>query len=194
MSYKFMISLSILSCLFVPIGMNIEMLDASPAPTAQSSELVKNDAANALSIENFSVADRKCLSETVHGEASGETKLAKLAMAIVIRNRVDSRRHPNTICEVVKEPKQFSMWNEGDPNLKRVQDDFNSYEVGEVPSNDILESIHVSMQSLLLTQTQRDLIVPKSGLNYHTTAVNPIWSKGLKKYETIGITKFYTNT
>ena len=56
------------------------------------------------------------------GEASSEPPEGKVAVAWVIRNRVESPVSwwGNTPLEVVLKPKQFSCWNDDDPNRWRI--------------------------------------------------------------------------
>ena len=58
---------------------------------------------------------------TVYGESRSEGQFGKRAVAHVIRNRVADPRWPDTIAEVCQQPRQFSCWNEGDPNLPKLK-------------------------------------------------------------------------
>lgn len=49
-----------------------------------------------------------CLAMNIYQEARGESNQGKMAVAAVTMNRVKDKRYPNTICEVVWQPKQFS--------------------------------------------------------------------------------------
>lgn len=59
-------------------------------------------------------------SRTIFGEASGESDDGKLAVAHVIRNRVESERWGTTPASVCMAPAQFSCWNIRDPNRRRM--------------------------------------------------------------------------
>ncbi len=61
----------------------------------------------------------KCLATAVWSEARGETEMGQATVAHVILNRVKSKRHPNTICEVVYQPWQFSY-------IEKARPDYNS--------------------------------------------------------------------
>ena len=50
----------------------------------------------------------RCLAKNIYHEARGEPYWGQAAVAMVTLNRVDDRRWPNTICAVVKQPRQFS--------------------------------------------------------------------------------------
>ena len=49
-----------------------------------------------------------CGVQNIYHESRGESNLGQRAVANVVRNRVASEHYPNTICEVVWQPKQFS--------------------------------------------------------------------------------------
>lgn len=52
---------------------------------------------------------------TIHQEAAGESYLGKLAVAEVIRNRMNKRyASDGTVTDTVLRPKQFSGWNTSD--------------------------------------------------------------------------------
>ena len=45
----------------------------------------------------------QCLAENVYHEARGESIAGMLAVALVVKNRVENVRYPNTYCDVIKE-------------------------------------------------------------------------------------------
>jgi len=51
--------------------------------------------------------ERHCLELTLYGEARGETDDGITAVAWVIINRTNSRRYPDTVCDVVLQSHQF---------------------------------------------------------------------------------------
>ena len=55
--------------------------------------------------------DQFCLAKNIYHEARGEDLVGQYAVAQVTLNRVMSPRYPNTICEVVMQPFQFSWAN-----------------------------------------------------------------------------------
>ena len=68
------------------------------------------------------LSDVELLTVCIYGEASGEPPLGKLAVAHVVLNRA---AHPSwwghTLKEVILKPSQFSCFNPGDPNAKRIK-------------------------------------------------------------------------
>ena len=61
-----------------------------------------------------------CVAEAVWFESSGESVAGKYAVAHVIRNRVKSKRFPNTYCDVVNQPYQFSYLNQHRPTVRVI--------------------------------------------------------------------------
>lgn len=60
------------------------------------------------------------LAATIYGEARGEGRESKEAVAWVIRNRVRQPRWPSTYRQVVTQRLQFSCWNDNDPNRLKL--------------------------------------------------------------------------
>lgn len=65
-------------------------------------------------------ADVDLLARTIWGEARGETIEGRIAVANVVMNRVADPRWPGSVRGVVLQPKQFSAWNEDDPNRRQL--------------------------------------------------------------------------
>ena len=60
------------------------------------------------------------MAQTVLGEAEGEDRRGKLAVAWVIRNRADQNGWPDNMKSVALQHMQFSCWNDGHPGRKRM--------------------------------------------------------------------------
>ena len=69
------------------------------------------------------------LARTIWGEARGESRDGKVAVACVVRNRAQSKTSWWRKAEGVTDPfaavclcpRQFSCWNPSDPNLKKIK-------------------------------------------------------------------------
>lgn len=57
-----------------------------------------------------------CIATAVYHESRGESITGQMAVAHVIMNRVNSKRYPNTPCEVVYQRKQFSFIQSARPD------------------------------------------------------------------------------
>jgi spore germination cell wall hydrolase CwlJ-like protein len=74
-----------------------------------------------FSIDTGSFVDQRqayCLAEAVYFEARAESHSGKIAVASVIKNRVESKKYPDTYCGVVGDgPKRESWKTRKDPTL-----------------------------------------------------------------------------
>jgi len=66
--------------------------------------------------KSISKDEKDLLARLVHAEAKGESYEGKVAVALVVLNRVDDKRFPNSIKEVIYEEKQFQPVDNGSIN------------------------------------------------------------------------------
>lgn len=120
---------------------------------------------------------------TLWGEARGETKTGREAIASVILNRLKKpHRFGGTIEEVCRKPFQFSCWNDNDPNLPKLK---------KVDLSDLIFAECVSIAEAAVNGV---LIDSTNGADhYHTTGVSPAWSRGKAPCAEIGNHLFYNN-
>ena len=135
------------------------------------------------------LTDLQCLTANLYFEARGEKPVGMLAVADVTKNRVQSKKYPDSICAVVFQRKQFSWshqqsWNSiqkvlnGSVSDFKVADRAAYHRAKEIAQN--------SIKGLLK-------VLPESSLHYHATYVKPSWSRKMKKYATIGTHVFYNS-
>lgn len=101
-----------------------------------------------------------CLAENIYHEARGESIMEQAAVAWVTLNRVESRDYPDTICEVVMQPYQFS-WTLN-PELIAARRNPEAYEKAIRIANDVYSG---RIQDPTWGAT-----------HYHTHEVSPKWS------------------
>lgn len=129
------------------------------------------------------------LARTLWGEARGESDAGIEAVACVVVNRarlgVTHRRLSwwgVTIIDVCRKPKQFSCWNDDDPNcakLKKVT----------TADKDFLRCLDVAARAV-----DGKLFDATSGAtHYHTKSVRPAWAEGHAPTVTIGCHRFYND-
>jgi spore germination cell wall hydrolase CwlJ-like protein len=119
-------------------------------------DLVAEHAGAELDDEQF-----QCLASAVYFESRGEPLDGQLAVAEVILNRVKSGRFRSTICDVVKQPSQFSFVRRGViPQPKR-----------ETAAWDRAVAIaHIALNELAD-------VTGENSLFFHATYVNPGWGR-----------------
>lgn len=139
----------------------------------------------------FSAGDLDALARTIYGEARGESWQGKLGVGWVVRNRATAatrlppgRVHPlfgdGTLRSACQREWQFSCWNRNDPNRAHL------LAVGaEVP---VFRECLAAAATVALGLVG-DLTC--GATHYHTHAVSPPWSVGLKPVVTIGRHRFF---
>ena len=125
--------------------------------------------------------DKTCLTENIYFEARSQGQAGWLAVAQVTQNRVDDRRFPNTVCEVVKQGLTYAS---GDPIRNKCQ--FSWFCDGK--SDEPLDT-DTFFESYLIAQ---DVIygkypdITEGATHYHNLWVEPYWAETLN--ETVQIT------
>jgi spore germination cell wall hydrolase CwlJ-like protein len=121
-----------------------------------------------------------CIAMAVFFEGRNQSITGQEAIANVIMNRVESHRWPDTPCEVVLQPKQFSFTHD------ILSDDYRTYgtNVFEVRAIAIAEAVSQSaLENNLLGLTST---------HYHTKEVLPYWSSYYLQDGILGDHIFYT--
>ena len=116
-----------------------------------------------------------CMAVAIYFEARGEPIDGQMLVAETIINRVEDERWPDTVCEVVKQPHQFSFYSDGKSDTPR---DAEAYAIA-------LEVAAVALSGDHLWS---------GALYYHTTEVRPVWRHALEPIQIVGSHIFYANT
>lgn len=121
---------------------------------------------------------RFLLALAIYREARGESFLGKLLVGTVIRNRVIDPRWPDTYRGVILQAKQFSAFNQSDPNVTL----FPLSEEEPAWRNSLAAADCVLAAPSTITTAN----------HYHTTAVSPAWKDETKIVAREGAHVFYT--
>lgn len=100
-----------------------------------------------------------CLTEAIYFESRSESFAGQLAVAWVIKNRVEDSRWPDSYCGVVHQKWQFSYYFDGLPEVYNDKKAKNS-------------ARHVA--ELVYYGTQLDFT--EGANHYHTTNIRPSWN------------------
>jgi len=133
----------------------------------------------ALSAHNHQLQAEKaqvtCMTEALYYEARGEGQSGQEAVAEVILQRVRSGAHPDTICGVVHEHRQFSFLTDG--STKRELDEDAWQSAKELATR-------IVRGELVTSLTRRALF-------YHQVDVQPAWASEMVRTVKIGKHIFY---
>lgn len=145
--------------------------------------------------------DAYCLAKNIMFEASSEPLAGKIAVGLVVLNRVRDNRYPNTICEVIYEGPVYESWKTRNdaslPDEDRIyypvkhRCQFSWYCDGlsddPKPSENWYKSQIVALQ--LLDGKYRGII--EGPTHYHATWVDPEWRHTLTYIGQVGDHLFY---
>jgi spore germination cell wall hydrolase CwlJ-like protein len=121
--------------------------------------------------------EQDCLASAVYFEARGEELKGQLAVADVVLNRVASAKYPDTICEVVEQPWQFSFVNA----------------TGRIPAADRSSEAWADAVAIArIAQADTAQAVDTDVLWYHADYVSPSWGRRLARQDKIGLHIFYS--
>jgi spore germination cell wall hydrolase CwlJ-like protein len=131
----------------------------------------------------------RLLAATVWGEARSESEDGMRAVAHVMVNRIGSR-FGEDLATVILSPKQFSVWNRGDPNRRLVTSFVANPERYTSAGDPQWETAQQIAREVLSGQS----VDPTEGaLFYHTRSIRPRWSRQGVGRQTIGQHVFYAD-
>lgn len=78
---------------------------------------IQIDLPSARDIMTADYTELQCLAVNIYHEARGESQLGQELVAQVTMNRVRDSRWSNTVCGVVREPRQFAWTHDGKPDM-----------------------------------------------------------------------------
>ena len=122
----------------------------------------------------------KCLTEALYFEARGETLKGQFAVAEVIRNRVRSKRFPNSYCGVI---------NQGTGRKYQCQFTYTCDGRPEIVSEPAAHARVAKVARATIDGKSPD--VTDGATFYHTTAVNPSWASKFTRTARFGVHLFY---
>ena len=123
------------------------------------------------------------LARTLWGEARGEGVVGMAAVAAVVRNRcAKGGWWGSGIKGICLKPKQFSCWNEGDPNRERLP---------KLGDGDAFFMAAKVVAELAVAGALADITA--GATHYHASRVKPSWARGRQPCCSIGNHLFYND-
>ena len=143
--------------------------------------------------------DAFCLAQNIYFEAGNQPLAGKLAVAQVVKNRVESPMFPDTICEVIYQAKEhYQSWYSGEIIPKRGMCQFSWYCDGKSDEPEDSKTWIASMQLAhriikgdKYDITIADFDITEGALWYHADYVRPYWSAHLNQTVIINNHIFY---
>ena len=128
-----------------------------------------------------------CLAQNIYYEARSSNRADRIAVADVVMNRVNDKRYPNTICDVVKQGEQHA-----NGKMKRNRCQFSWYCDGKSdwPTNmDAWVEAQQIAYNMLVHSDARG--ITEGATHYHATYVEPNWARHYALIGRIGEHIFY---
>lgn len=132
--------------------------------------------------------DYHCLASNIYWEARNQSLSGKLAVGQVVLNRVDNKRFPDTICDVVKQTKFYPS---GKIDLHDCQFSWYCDGRSDVPYEHEKSSYEESFELAVQLLEERPMDFTEGATHYHSTKVNPYWADSLEKITRIDDHIFY---
>ena len=128
-----------------------------------------------------------CLAQNIYYEARSSNRADRIAVADVVMNRVNDKRYPNTICDVVKQGEQHA-----NGKMKRNRCQFSWYCDGKSdwPTNmDAWVEAQQIAYNMIVYNDARG--ITEGATHYHATYVSPEWARDFALVGRIGEHIFY---
>ncbi len=134
-----------------------------------------------------------CLADNIYFEALGQPTAGQVAVALVVKNRVNDARFPDTVCEVVYQGPTSKWWKETHdkdvPIRNRCQ--FSWYCDGKSDKiRDRLSYTKLYIIAQKVLDGRYDGMM-EGATHYHATYVSPFWIKQKTYVAQIGDHIFY---
>ena len=134
-----------------------------------------------------------CLALNTYHEAKNQSMIGQIAVAEVVMNRVQDKRFPNSVCEVVKQGPTRPSWEDPKkeyPIKHRCQFSWYCDGKSDIPKN---EKAWKKAQdyAYLVLYNRIAIDVTEGATHYHATYVRPSWAKTKKRTTRIEKHIFY---
>jgi len=128
-----------------------------------------------------------CLAQNIYYESRGSNLADQAAVADVVLNSVADTRYPNTICEVVKQGRQYA-----NGQMIRNQCQFSWYCDGKSDYPRDKEAWSKAQQTAYMMIYYKDYRgIAEGATHYHANYVDPEWARDLQLIGRIGVHIFY---
>jgi len=135
----------------------------------------------------------QCLAVNMYHEARNQGTAGRLAVSAVVMNRVNDRRFPNTVCEVVLQSQMKKSWKTGLPVPIKNRCQFSWYCDGksdEVKDKESYKKI-LDFARLMMHNDIKFVDITDGATHYHADYVSPSWAKTKTRTTEIGDHIFY---
>jgi spore germination cell wall hydrolase CwlJ-like protein len=131
-------------------------------------------------LPNIPDRSTECLALNMYHESRGQGIAGELAVTAVVLNRVNDKRYPNTICEVVEQGPTRASWQ--DPKIRfpvknRCQFSWFCDGKSDTPRNKKIYNRMYNLADAILGNEISFLDITGGATHYHADYVLPAWAK-----------------
>jgi len=131
-------------------------------------------------LPNIPDRSAECLALNMYHESRGQGIAGELAVTAVVLNRVNDKRYPNTICEVVEQGPTRASWQ--DPKVRypiknRCQFSWYCDGKSDTPGNKKIYNRMYNLADAILGNEISFLDITGGATHYHADYVLPAWAK-----------------
>lgn len=131
--------------------------------------------------------DEKLLAVCLYGESRGESREGKIAVASVIKTRVEKGDwYGEGYHGVILKPKQFSCFNTSDPNFPKIFDIAGDFDSHSQKSQTLAECYEIARGII-----SGDIKPSVCATHYKTLSCKASWADKMHKIATCGAHEFY---
>lgn len=128
----------------------------------------------AMQAHETDAAQIKCLADNIYFEALTESEAGWVAVANVTMNRVNNPAFPDSVCDVVWEPKQFSWTHDGKSDKPGSEESYKKVYA-------VAKEVYYG----------RITDITEGATFYHADYVNPSWNRVMERVAKIDRHIFY---
>jgi hypothetical protein len=143
MKFKRYATLILLAVIALAFCKNSVSVAAKTSSVATKSAVTLKKGSQDQSANSYTASDLRLMASIINCEAGGESYQGKLAVGIVVMNRVASKSFPNTIRKVIYQKGQFSPVRNGSLRTKLAQ-----YDAGKTSSQQWKDCIQAAKEVL----------------------------------------------
>ena len=131
-----------------------------------------------------------CLAKNIYFEARNQSLAAKMAVSLVVLNRVQHKQYPSTICEVIHQGPTYA-WKPKFPVRNKCQFSWYCDGKSDKPKEQEAWNNALEIAGLILYAEDKLVDFTEGATHYHATHILPHWAAHLIKVGRIGDHIFY---
>ena len=149
-----------------------------------------SEAKEEVDAQTIETESQVCLAKNIYFEARDQGLAAQMAVSLVVLNRFNDRRYPNTICDVIYQGPTYS-WKPEFPVKNRCQFSWYCDGKSDKPKEREAWISALDIASLILYSPKGLIDFTEGATHYHATHILPHWAAHLIKVGRIEDHIFY---